>query len=332
MKVSFPQADAQSAGRRRSASTCQEYESIGKSKIGSFPNHDLNFDADIDIIFVEDGHPVPPSPQNAAFKVELQHSLLQLLEWCQENGFKPTGLDALEIDVSIDFKISKSLVPAWFGHRGYMEFPFWRVNARRAAVMHELVHVFLPNANQFLAEGLAVALQASLGKNPAFPNFGCPLHDVARERFAAIANTLQNGETASLAVVKIDELDRIATPGPLVLTVGGRLFGEDPLGQSHVYPLAGSFVEFLLDIYGPARFCALYALTPLVPFQQNAGRAGRWVGIYGQPLTALRDEWRAMLLRRPPAPRQSRRRETSNSRQTNSRSRRPIKSATAITP
>ncbi len=41
-----------------------------------------------------------------------------------------------------------------------MEFPAWRVNAGKAAILHELAHVFFPNGNRFLAEGLAVYLQA----------------------------------------------------------------------------------------------------------------------------------------------------------------------------
>ncbi len=51
------------------------------------------------------------------------------------------------------------------------EFPANRVAAGEAAVAHELVHVFFPNANRMLAEGLAVHLHQCVAPNPAFPNF-----------------------------------------------------------------------------------------------------------------------------------------------------------------
>ncbi len=40
---------------------------------------------------------------------------------------------------------------------------------------------FCRTATDLLAEGLAVYLQAEIGRNPAFPNFGWPLHALARE-------------------------------------------------------------------------------------------------------------------------------------------------------
>ena len=53
-----------------------------------------------------------------------------------------------------------------------MEFPAWRVLARKAAILHELVHVFFPSGNRFLAEGLAVHLQAEIGGNPVTRSSG----------------------------------------------------------------------------------------------------------------------------------------------------------------
>jgi hypothetical protein len=88
----------------------------------------------------------------------------------------------LRVVVSDQYQISKSLVPAWSGRAGQMEFPSRRVIAREAAIAHELIHVFFPNGNRFLAEGLAVYVQTAIGGNPAFPNFGKPLHELVREQ------------------------------------------------------------------------------------------------------------------------------------------------------
>jgi hypothetical protein len=93
----------------------------------------------------------------------------------------------LQIFVANEYKISRSLVPAWLGQRGWMEFPAVEATAGDAAMAHELVHVFFPNGNRMLAEGLAVYVQQALYQqrpprtNPAFPNFGEDLHLLARQ-------------------------------------------------------------------------------------------------------------------------------------------------------
>ena len=81
-----------------------------------------------------------------------------------------------------------------------MEFPAWRVEARKAAIAHELVHVFYPNANRFLAEGFAVYLQDEIGGNPAFPNFGRPLHALVLER---LRGTLGEGAPSDVLQASI---------------------------------------------------------------------------------------------------------------------------------
>ena len=201
----------------------------------------------------------------------------------------------LHVVVSDRYKISKSLVPAWSGRAGHMEFPAWRVLARKAAIMHELVHVFFPNGNRFLAEGLAVYLQAAIGGNPAFPNFGKPLHENTRERFEEMARALSRGDRQSLELVHLAELDAIATPSPLTLRVGHDVYGEEPRGQSFIYPIAGSFVQFLVETRGMDMFRALYLQTPLVPHAQNAGSPERWMDVYDVPFNDLENEWKAMI-------------------------------------
>jgi hypothetical protein len=59
----------------------------------------------------------------------------------------------------------------------------------------------------------------------------------------------------TLAVVEAKRtLDRTATPSGLRLRVGLRLYQADDVGLAHIYPLAGSFVAFLSEARGLARF------------------------------------------------------------------------------
>jgi hypothetical protein len=236
-----------------------------------------------------------------------------------------------------------------------MEFPAWKIVAGEAAILHELVHVFFPNGNRMLAEGLAIHLQASIGGNPAFPNFGRPLHEVAAQvlgrmtakaaddasadrsedqssRRPPIAAPLipakagnQDGQADTCgspllrgrveigtdprnlelatsgqetfapfdAAVRLDQLDRIATPSGLRLRVGTRVYGIDD--SAYTYPLAGSFVAFLIETHGLERFRALYERTPLVPFARDAGAPERWRDVYGVPLDVIEREWKGVV-------------------------------------
>jgi hypothetical protein len=171
----------------------------------------------------------------------------------------------LTIDVPSPGGPSMALVPAWRGQRGHMLFPAPAVRRRNSATVHEVVHVFAPNANRFLAEGLAVHAHDQLGGPPAYPNFGSALHTGAR---------------AYAQPGKIAALDREATPNPL---------------QRDAYLVGGSFVRFLIERDGFARFRQLYAMTPLLPGQINAGSAGRWKQVYGIALDELSTAWQAQV-------------------------------------
>ncbi|HVY56375.1 MAG TPA: hypothetical protein VHA77_00830 [Xanthobacteraceae bacterium] len=195
------------------------------------------------------------------------------------------------------YAISRSLVPAWFGQRGSIEFPAWRVAAGRAAITHELVHVILPNANRLLAEGLAVHLQAELGRNPAFPNFGKSLHQVAYQVLRTVVPSFCADDPARCDIVDLAALDSIPVPNPLVLRIGETFCDASPHGQARVYPLAGSFVRYLIDVHGIERFRALYDATPLSPFVCNPGAPERWKEIFGYRLDELAIEWKRLLLR-----------------------------------
>ena len=166
---------------------------------------------------------------------------------------------------------SMALVPAWRGQRGTMLFRARATERGRAAITHELVHVFAPNANRFLAEGLAVYAHEHLGGVAAYPNDGDDLNETARD-FADKAD--------------FNLLDRVATPARLETS---HLDGRE------AYIVAGSFVRFLIESYGLDRFRRLYALTPLIPRARNAGDPGRWTEIYGKDIVALGKDWKAKI-------------------------------------
>jgi hypothetical protein len=233
--------------------------------------------------------------QQAEFKSDFHQDLKRLEKWAIQNQWPPLATPALQVIVSHKYRISKSLAPAWYGRAGHMQFPAWRVVARKAAIAHELVHVFWPNGNRFLAEGLAIYLQAIAGGNPAFPNFGRPLHQLACERMQKMAREDRAGVAKRFGQIRLNELDAIATPSPLALRVGQDFYGEDARGQAHVYPIAGAFIQFLIETCGMEKFRALYMQTPLVPQALNGGVAGRWASVYGGALADLEDQWKAML-------------------------------------
>lgn len=155
-----------------------------------------------------------------------------------------------------------------------MEFPADRVEQGRAAVIHEIVHVYAPNQNRFLAEGLAVYLHHMLGGNPAYPNFGTDLHQQAR-RFAG--------------AVSLAQLDAISTPERLQL-------GQ--LDERSAYMVTGSFVGFLIETFGLDKFKELYALSPLVIRQRRSGGpTGRYAKVFGKSLDELESDWQRWVSR-----------------------------------
>jgi hypothetical protein len=239
----------------------------------------INFEVEF-----EESHELTQSQQDE-FKSDFAGDLTRLSKWADENRWPFMVRPKLQVIVSQTYKISKSLVPAWYGRSGNMEFPAWRVASRKAAIAHELVHVFFPNANRLLAEGLAVYLQSEIGGNPAFPNFGAPLHECARVRASEIG----------FEPLHLAQLDAVATPGPLELAIGPDFYGEEPRGQFCLYAFAGSFVQFLIETQGIEAFRKLYLQTPMVPLQQDAGSSGRWNDAYRRPLADLAVQWRSVI-------------------------------------
>ncbi len=225
------------------------------------------------------------------FKTDFIRELIRLRRWAADLNWSISVIPELEIIVSQKYRISRSLVPAWSGHAGRMEFPARRVIPRQAAIMHELAHVFFPNGNRFLAEGLAVHLQASIGGNPAFPNFARPLDGEVWRNFSQLTPTGIPSTEPYLA-----QLDTITTPNPLTLRIGNRIYGENHDGQAFIYPIVGSFVRFLIERRGIKNFRALYEKTPLIPLGRNAGTPHRWADIYGAPLVDLENEWKSTII------------------------------------
>jgi hypothetical protein len=175
-----------------------------------------------------------------------------------ETFWGATWREEIRIQVDSSYKISMALVPAYRGDRGFMEMPLGRVQNNDGALLHEIVHIYAPNDNRFLAEGLAVYLQVRIGGNGAFPNFGKDLDVLARQRLSEIGS--------------LTNLNRVRTPKPLSTVVN----------EQTAYILAGSFVGFLITNYGLPDFRSLY-------------ETGNYDEVYGKSLETLEKEWRSKL-------------------------------------
>ena len=139
-----------------------------------------------------------------------------------------------------------------------MEMPLQGVRNRTGPLLHEIVHIYAPSNNRFLAEGLAVYLHTKLGGNPSFPNFG---------------EDLRRSAVRSLTEVKsLEPLNLVRMPRPL----------SSVMDEKIAYVLAGSFVGFLIERYGLPLFRGLYETEN---YQQ----------IYGKSLDVLENEWRLSL-------------------------------------
>ena len=247
--------------------------------------------AGADLAYAERG-----TAQRESFESRFYRELDNVRAWSARANWKQISVPNLQVFVSPEYGISRALVHVWAGRGGRMEFPGWRVMSCKAAITHELVHVLFPNGNRFLAEGLAVHLQAAIGGNPAFPNFGKPLHDRARELLQEMIPGFLDGDPKSLEQLHLSELDEIATPNPLTLRVGQEFYGEEPRGQARIYSIVGSFVQFLIETRGTEKFGALYEQTPLLPSARNAGASDRWRNAYDFSLSDLEDEWKSMIV------------------------------------
>jgi hypothetical protein len=169
-----------------------------------------------------------------------------------------TWNEPIRISVSSSYRISRALVPGHFGNRGFMEMALRTVRNNTSPLLHEIVHIYAPNDNRFLAEGLAVYLHTKLSGNPAFPNFGEDLRRLAARSLPGIKS--------------LEALNGVRTPRPL----------STVMDEQNAYVLAGSFVGFLIESYGLPSFRGLYA-------------SANYEQIYGKSLDALEKEWRTSI-------------------------------------
>lgn len=201
-----------------------------------------------------------------SFENRFRRSLARACEW-----WGPTFEGPYTIDMQDNRGPSMALVPAWRGQQGHMLFRGPIVSESRSAITHEVIHVLAPNANRFLAEGLGVYAHHLLDGQAAYPNFGKDLNREARK-------LLDRADVAAL--------DRIATPTRLQLS---------NLNGQNSYIVAGSFVGYLIQRHGMEKFRQLYALTPLVTGQRDAGNPERWQQVYNVSLGELVNEWRSKI-------------------------------------
>ncbi|MDA0238517.1 MAG: hypothetical protein O3A84_00640, partial [Proteobacteria bacterium] len=180
------------------------------------------------------------------FQEEMEEGRRRVREW-----WGATFEGTITVEARPEYRISKALVPAWRGNRGRMEFGPFPIARGFAATIHELVHVYAPNGNRFLAEGLAVYAHDHLKGPDAFPNNGRNLKSLAKDLVGKFT---------------IAELDSLATPARMPGKQGGR----------ESYILAGSFVKFLIETYSLEKFRGLYALSPLIVKQRIGGAPERY--------------------------------------------------------
>ena len=222
--------------------------------------------------------------QQENFKAAFGREIANIERWtAQERWAPPSDFPHLNIYVSEQYQFARSLVPQWTGERGRMEFPAFRVAVGEANVLHELVHVYFPNANRMLAEGLAVHLQQAIGEGIGYPNFGEDLHLLIRCRLKPELRT-------ELKEVRLAGLDQVTTPTILTMRIEKR-----SVRDGWTYFIAGSFVRFLIETYKADKFRALYEKTPLVPFHRDAGSPDRWEEVYGCSLNELEKEWKSLI-------------------------------------
>ena len=164
----------------------------------------------------------------------------------------------IRIHVSSAYRISRALVPAYSGNRGHLEMPLSRARGSSGALLHEIVHIYAPHDNRFLAEGLAVYLQAILAGNAAFPNFGEDMRRLAARELRGVSS--------------LEALNRVRTPHPL----------STVMEEKTAYILAGAFVGFAIERYGLTLFRRLYETES-------------YETVYGEPLATLEAAWRESL-------------------------------------
>jgi hypothetical protein len=240
----------------------------------------ISFDFEDELDGIGRYAPSVTDSQRRAFEQLFYKEIENIETWAESVGW-PLASDfpTIHIHVSGIYRLARSLVLHWENDRGRMEFPAYRVAVEEAPVLHELTHVYFPNSNRFLAEGIAVYMQHEHGTSIAYPDFGTDLDLILKEEFGSLLGQLQ-----------LAKLDQITTPMNLLLRVG-----RQKLKEELTYVVSGSFVRFLLHQYPIEKFRELYALTPLIPFERDCGDPDRWTDVYGESLPQLQARWLSYL-------------------------------------
>ena len=100
------------------------------------------------------------------FEEALRAAIKKVCKW-----WGPTYTGAFTSNIEDNRGPSMALLPGWRGNRGTMLFRTGTTRAGRSAIIHEVIHVFAPNGNRFLAEGFAVFAHEYLGGRNAYPAF-----------------------------------------------------------------------------------------------------------------------------------------------------------------
>ena len=204
------------------------------------------------------------------FETALRASIVKVCKW-----WGPTFAGPFKINIEDNRGPSKALTPGWRGNRGAMLFRTRTTRAGLSVITHEVVHVFAPNGNRFLAEGFAVYAQERFEGHKGYPTFGKELHQAAKK---------------FLRKADLSAMDRRATPKGL---------RTDDLSTKSAYIAAGSFIKFLIATHGMEKIRCLYELTPMVPrVAKQSGAPDRWQDIYGVDLKTLEKSWKAMVASR----------------------------------
>ncbi len=213
--------------------------------------------------------------------------------WFRDNGWEvPTGLNRLKIFVGDHYRLGRALVPAWESDRGRIEFPADKVSDVKADIAHEFTHYYFPNGNRMLAEGLAVYVQDETERlpkgNPAYPNFGMPVHE-AIKCHPHVASPIHPRADLS-------KLDLLVTPAALTLDSAAFADLDEKKRDQWSYVVAGSFVRFLIATHGMDKFRALYKATPFEAGRKITRATDNWNEIYSpKTLQSLEADWKAMI-------------------------------------
>jgi hypothetical protein len=221
------------------------------------------------------------------FRRDFRAAKKELEQYCAATKFANLFGGNIRVNVHDGPPTSEALLPAWEGHRGRMIFPARRARDGKAAIVHELAHVHAPNQVRFLAEGYSIYLEEMIGNIEAYPTLG---------------HSIERGVTAfrnpALAAVKLDRFDGVSTQRGHQLgdNVALNTVIRDQEGRRRfAYLVAGSFVKYLINVYGLYKFKALYELSPLTPGVATAAHPVRYRRLYGKSVTGLQTEWRQWL-------------------------------------